>query len=340
MTDAKGKAKGGVARAAKLSPSRRKEISQNAVAAKREKAALLKATHGSSDHPVVIGKAEIPCYVLEDGTRVLSQRGILAGMKLSAGSAGGAGADRLSSFFGGKNISPYVSNDLMALIQNPIHFRIPGGGAAFGYPATMLPDICDAILTAREEGKLQRQQMHIAAQCEILVRGFARVGIIALVDEATGYQKDRARDSLAKILEAFVAKEMQPYVKKFPAQFYEEMFRLRGLPFDPQSVKRPAYFGHLTNDIIYRRLAPGVWKELKAKAKKDLETRVSTHLHRHLTPGVGDPRLKDMITKVTTVMQLSARWGDFKEKLDRVVPAYDDTLKLPFELEDDDGNEI
>jgi hypothetical protein len=340
MTELTGRAKGGAARAKTLSAERRKEISEKAVAAKREKASLLKATHGSSDHPVIIGKAEIPCYVLEDGTRVLSQRGILAGMKLSSGTAGGAGADRLSSFFGGKNISPYVSSDLMALIENPIHFRVPGGSAAFGYPATMLPDICDAILTAREEGKLQKQQMHIAAQCEILVRGFARVGIIALVDEATGYQKDRARDSLAKILEAFVAKEMQPYVKKFPAQFYEEMFRLRGLPFDPQSVKRPPYFGHLTNDIIYRRLAPGVWKELKAKAKKDLETKSATHLHRHLTPDVGDPRLKDMITKVTTVMQLSNQWGDFKNKLDRVAPAFDETLKIPFELENDDGRGI
>jgi P63C domain len=197
------------------------------------------------------------------------------------------------------------------------------------------------MLDARDQDQLTTpRQLAIAKQCEILVRGFARVGIIALVDEATGYQKDRARDSLAKILEAFVAKEMQPYVQKFPAVFYEEMFRLRGLPFDPKSVKRPPYFGHLTNDIVYRRLAPGVWKELKSKAKRDLETRASTHLHRHLTSDIGDPRLKEMLTRVTTVMQLSSQWEDFKDKLDRVAPAFDETLKLPFELEDDSGNGI
>ena len=168
---------------------------------------------------------------------------------------------------------------------------------------------------------LQAQQEHIADQSELLVRGFARVGIIALVDEATGYQKDRACDALAKILEAFVAKELQPWVKKFPTEFYEEMFRLRGLPFDPSSVKRPPYFGHLTNDIVYRRLAPGVWKELKAKAKKNAVGRPTHQLHRLLTTDVGDPRLKDIITKVVTVMQLSDRWGDFKTKL--AVVAYD-----------------
>ena len=340
MTDVKGKAKGGAARAAKLSPARRKEISEKAVAAKRDKALLPKATHGSSQNPVKIGDIEIPCYVLDDGTRVLSQNGLIAGIGMSKGSTR-SGDARLVAFFDSEAIKPYIINDLVAVLKAPIEFTPPHGGrSANGYPATILADICEAVLAARAAGAISPRQSAIADQCEVLVRGFARVGIIALVDEATGYQRDRARDSLAKILEAFVSKEMQPYVKKFPAQFYEEMFRLRGLDFDPQSVKRPAYFGHLTNDIIYRRLAPGVWKELKAKAKKDLETRSSTHLHRHLTPGVGDPRLKDMITKVTTVMQLSGQWGDFKEKLDRIVPAFDETLKLPFELEDDDGNGI
>lgn len=55
------------------------------------------------------------------------------------------------------------------------------------------------------------------------MRGFARVGIIALVGEATGYQRD-----LARILEAFITKELQPYVRTFPTDFYQEMFRLRG----------------------------------------------------------------------------------------------------------------
>jgi hypothetical protein len=39
-----------------------------------------------------------------------------------------------------------------------------------------------------------------------LLRGFARVGIIALVDEATGFQRDRTKDALSKILEAYIAK--------------------------------------------------------------------------------------------------------------------------------------
>jgi hypothetical protein len=334
---AQGKAKGGVARAAKLSTAELKEISRKGVEAKRLLASLPKATHGSVDRPLKIGDVEIPCYVLEDGTRVLSQRGLIAGIGMSTGSTN-TGDARHVAFFESDAIKPFEINNLTAVLRTPIQFRPQHGGrAAYGYPAIILADICETVLAARRAGKLPPRQTAIADQCEILVRAFARVGIIALVDEATGYQKDRARDALARILEAFVAKELQPYVKKFPASFYEEMFRLRGLPFDPTSVKRPPYFGHLTNDIIYRRLAPGVWLELKAKAKKNAEGRPTHQLHRLLSPDVGDPRLKDLITRVTTVMQLSDKWLDFKTKLDRIAPAYDETLQLPFELEGDDG---
>ncbi|WP_206519932.1 MULTISPECIES: P63C domain-containing protein [unclassified Mesorhizobium] len=84
-----------------------------------------------------------------------------------------------------------------------------------------------------------------------------------MVDEATRYQRDRAKDALAKLLEAWVAKELQIWVQTFPSEFYEHMFRLRGLDFALDSVKRPQYFGHLTNDIVYKRLEAGVLKDLK-----------------------------------------------------------------------------
>ena len=110
-------------------------------------------------------------------------------------------------------MSSFVSNDLISRMSNPVRFRAPtGGSVATGYEATILPDLCDAVLAAREAGALRADQMHVARQAEILLRGFARVGIIALVDEATGYQRDRAKDALAKILEAFIAKELQPWV--------------------------------------------------------------------------------------------------------------------------------
>lgn len=335
-----GKARGGKARADKLTPERRKEISEKALRAKAEIATLPKATHGSPDHPLKILELEIPCFVLEDGRRVLHQRGMISAMGMARGSSGGEGGDRLAKFVAGKTIEPYIPGYLPDVTANPIKFRTPNNNIAYGYDAQILADICDAVLAARKAGVLQKQQQHIAEQCEVLMRGFARVGIIALVDEATGYQKDRAKDELSKILEAFVAKELQPWVKTFSVDFYEQMFRLRGLPFPGDGLKRPQYFGHLTNDVVYRRLAPGVWEELKHQAEKDERGRLKHHLHRKLTPSIGHPKLKDLLTSVTTIMKLSDNWSDFKQKLDRVHPAYNETMILPFELKEDEGRGI
>ena len=54
---------------------------------------------------------------------------------------------------------------------------------------------------------LSYQQEHIASQCEIIVRGLARVGII--------------EEALARVLEAFIAKELQPWIKTFPKRCSE-----------------------------------------------------------------------------------------------------------------------
>lgn len=145
----------GVARAAKLSPEQRKAISAKGVAAKAELAALPKATHGSSDHPLKIGDVEIPCYVLDDGRRVLSLGGMIKALGMSGGSAGGEG-DRLSSFASGKAINPFISKELMSVMTSPIKFQSPtGGSAASGYEATILADICDAVLSARKANALK-----------------------------------------------------------------------------------------------------------------------------------------------------------------------------------------
>jgi hypothetical protein len=257
---------------------------------------------------------------------------------MTIGSAGGGEGDRLASFAAGKAISPFVSADLASRMNSPVRFQAPTGGSpATGYEATILADLCDAVLAARKAGALRPQQEHIAHQCEILVRGFARVGIIALVDEATGYQAERAKDALATILEAFIAKELQPWIQTFPTEYYRELFRLRGLAFPSSSVKRPQYFGVLTNDIVYKRLAPGVLEELKRVTPKNDDGRPKAKFFQSLTSNTGYPKLREHLGKVVMMMQLSDSYQDFKIKLDRFLPRYGAQLALPLEMADDDG---
>jgi hypothetical protein len=216
-------------------------------------------------------------------------------------------------------LKPFTSDKLKPGTLIPIEFKTPDGRRMLGYEATLLADICDAVLEARKRGSLTEKQQHVATQCEILVRGFARVGIIALVDEATGYQADRARDALAKILEAFVAKELRKWVRTFPGEFYRELFRLRNLPYNG-TVKRPQYVGHLTNDLVYARLAPGVLEELKRVTPRDDKGRLRHHLHRRLTEELGHPKLLQHLAAVTAVMRGCDTWDQFKKLVDKALP--------------------
>lgn len=337
MEKTSGKARGGVARMEGTTQKERKALARKAAAA-RWSGDIKQATHGSDDHPLKIGQIEIPCYVLDDETRVLSQRGLQTGIGMSV-SGGASGAQRLPTFFEGLSNRGFDVKDLTARMRNPIKFFPPGGGrTAYGYEATILADICDVILDARRQGNvLLPNQMHYADQCEILIRGFARVGIIALVDEATGFQRDRAANALSRILEAFIAKELQPYLRAFPTDFYQEMFRLRGLDYQNATVQRPRYFGTLTNDIVYDRLAPGVLEELKKINPKDEATGRRKHKYfRWLTNNVGFPKLKEHLGAVVATMKLSTDWHDFKAKLDKNYPRVGKPTQLSFEYADDE----
>ena len=163
-----------------------------------------------------------------------------------------------------------------------------------------------------------------------------------MVDEVTGYQRDRAKDALAKILEAFIAKELQVWLQTFPAEFYEQMFRLRGLQFPHSSVKRPRYFGLLTNDIVYKRIAPGVLSELKRVTPRNEEGRPTAKYFQSLTSNVGYPKLKEHLGAVIAVMKMSRTWQEFMDNMDVHYPRYGDTplLDLDYDQKKDSGRGI
>jgi len=334
---ATGKSKGGLARAKSLSPERRREIALQGVDARRERASLPKAICGSDETRIVFGSIEIQCYVLEDEMRVLNLRSLQSGIGMSEG--GGKGGARkipaLMSRIAKKGIDIM---DLDVRANDPIRFITSSGSIADGYDAKILPDICAVLINADRKGVLDKRYAHLAERASIMQHGFATLGIIYLVDSVTGYEDQRKARDFGKILEAFVAKEMRPYVPKFPPEFYREICRLRKIPYDPNSVKRPPYFGHLTNKVIYHRLAPGVWSELKKKAQSSIAV-AKPHLHRFLTDDIGDPRLRDVISKNIATMMLSDNWHDFLAKLDRVLPPFHETLQLSFSPRDDEEDD-
>jgi hypothetical protein len=298
-----------------------------------------KAVWGSPDRPLKIGDMEMPAYVLEDGTRVLVQRGMVKALGMSYGGGRAPTADRLAQFTGGKAIKPFISNETLLRTENPLKFKLPNGVIAYGYEATLLPDICNAVLEAREQGVLQAQQKHIAKQCEILVRGLAVIGIIALVDEATGYQVVRDREALQKILDKYITDAWAKWTKTFPDEFYRQLFRLKNMTYPPRTKNKPSYIGHWTNDIVYSRLAPGVVQKLKATNPRLPSGERARKHFQHMTPDYGTPELRTHLENLIFLMKGCTTWSDFSRKLNRARPKYGAQIGLDFAQGKDEGDE-
>lgn len=319
----------GKARAASMTPERRSEIARSAAAARH--GTLREAI--SREGIVRVGGVELQCYVLDDETRVLARASFVRAIGRTGKVKGGRRFDeefQTPVFLTAENLRAYFPSDI-EVNSKPILFT-DGDSQMIGYRAELLPDVCDIFADADRAGVLRANQRHIAKACRTLSRGLTRVGIIGLIDEATGYQRERAADALARILEDFIAKELQPWVKTFPPEFYDNLFRLRGLHFPRDTVKRPQYFGHLTNDVVYKRLAPGIVEELRKVTPKLPSGRRKYQYFRRLSDDVGHPKLREHLASVVTVMMLSNTYDDFLSKLDRVKPRYGETLPLPFDI--------
>ncbi len=278
----------------------------------------------------------IPCYVLEDGTRILSGRGMQEALKMvDDDDTKQTSGTRLQRHFNQKSLETYLYEGKEPGHYDPI-VCYKGTQKVNGYEATVLADICDAFLEARKKGKLSPRQSIIAEQCEVLIRGFARVGIVALVDEATGYQYERERYELQKILNAYISDEVLKWQLTFTDSFYREIFRLWGLPFIPKYIKnKPSFIGTLTTKYIYEQLPNGVLDKIKEKTEKTDRGNYRYRWHQSLTPEIGREHLRKQIYEVTALMSVSEDKKEFERLFRKKYGNEPIQLELVFEKTDD-----
>jgi hypothetical protein len=325
-----GARKGGLARAERLDQETRREIARRAAVARWGDVHV--ATHVGE---LRIGDRILECAVLEDGTRVINQTTMLAalGRHTEKSRRGDPGAKR-APFLAAGNLQPFIADELREMVE-PIAYRLPtGSGRAWGYRAEALPMVCDVYLEARTLDVLAPSQRPVAAAAEILVRGLARVGIIALVDECTGYQETRARYELQRILEAYVQAELRPWIKMFPDDFFQEVYRLQGWAFKPGTSKRTPLVGRLVNKYIYDQLPPGVHEELRRLNPRTPKGYRQHKHHQFLTADTGNKHLDRQISTVTTLMRISDSKEQFEVLFEKAFPPVQPRLPLVIDVSD------
>lgn len=327
-----GKSKGGTARALSLSPGRRAEIAKKAADARWAKAR--EAEVGSVDTgeadivepspsmPIarwrgalnIIG-LEVPCYVLDNGQKVIGRTSateLLTGIK-------GGGA--LEKYLGVKALEEFINKDLVLERMVPFRLEEVAGleKAVKGLPADLMIEICQGFVAALEaslspgtSAKMTGRQQQMAVKASMFLSACAKVGLEALIDEATGYQYERAEDALQVKLRAFIAEELRAWEKTFPDELWAEFGRLTGWKGSLHS--RPKWWGKLVIELIYDTLDPDVADYIK-KNKPPMGAR----WHQQLTENYG---ARHLVSRCYEVIGMAKTCVEIRELRAKVAKHY------------------
>jgi hypothetical protein len=321
--------KGGVARARHLTSERRREIAVRA-AQKRwanltDPNNLPRASHRGL---MPIGDVEVEVYRLHDGRRLIAKAAIAKALNLKS-----EGGNAFLRTVTRKGVRSAISEELWAKIENPITFKYLDtdsddgqGGTADGYEATTLIEVCDALLRARNERSLAPSQSFLAIQAEIIIRSAAKLGIIALVDAATGYVEDIKKEEYLQKWKEFVAEEFRQWEEaEFPNQFADMIYKIYGLRRkDPKSFKHPQFFGWFTRKYIYHPLAnsKGAILDLLDEANPVVYAGGTRKykLHQFLTEQIGLPALRQHLWQTIGIGNSSRDKLEFERAFYRAFP--------------------
>jgi len=288
------------------------------------------ATHSGR---ITIGGWDIPCHVLKDGKRILSQSAFVEILEIDA--RGTKLVHRLTRPLEHRTLKNARMDDILADIRHPIEFLNPNGTSAFGYEGELLVEYCRELLKARSQKLLVGElNLRLAQAAESFLLSLSKVGIAALIDEATGFQAIRPHEALQALLDKYIAKELAAWAKRFPDQFYTEMFRLKGWDWEGMEKNRPSIVGRYTNDIVYERMAPGLLDELKRLNPSDDNGARRVKHHQWLTDEIGHPALAQHLYAVITLMRISPNWSRFYDNLQTAFPKKGDNLLLDLDFEE------
>lgn len=300
--DTPSRARGGKARMQALTPEERKELASNAAKKRWSKQKLQErgSFNPAGNSPVAVawgslqvGESLLPCYVLNNGERVFSLKGAVVGLIETEGG-------QLAEYIKVQPLRPFLPEDLVpaenGVIPALIQFDTGGDGFtkyASGLPVEKFMDLCIAYSTAADNARLTPRQSRIAANANRFIRACAKVGIVALVDEATGYQDQRELDELQFKLNLYLVESMRKWEKTFPDELWIQFGRLTG--WTKPAHQRPKYWGRLVLELVYKYLDPDVAEWLQENAPKPAH---GQNYHQWLTSQYGLRRLVEHIWKL------------------------------------------
>lgn len=248
-----------------------------------------------------LGGDELDVYVLDTGDRVISLRSAVK-------SIADADSGDLAKFTGVSALKSFINNEL--ILAELLDFSIPGTQfLGRGMTTEHFELICRGYVQALyQKAPLTTRQSEIAIKCAVLTSGLTRTGLDALIDEATGYQYERAEDALQVKLRLFIAEELRAWEKTFPDELWEEFGRMTNWQGPLNS--RPKYWGKLVIELIYDTLDADVAKYLRENRPPP-----GIHWHRSLTENIGIRALVSRCYEVVGLAKSCSSMGELRKKV-------------------------
>lgn len=241
----------------------------------------------------------IDCYVLDDGRRVLSQRGIVRQI---------VGHDKTGY------IDRYLDavTDAEAkkgLAHNAFEFLSGGGTRCIGREAKDVAAMANVFVVAALEGRLAPEQMHMAVNANRILAALATIALEALVDEVTGYQEERSKDFLQDRLALLVQDDPAAYKKLWTSSLVRTLCRTFRVAHDP-SVGFPIFLTGIAGKLYDMILTSDV---VDAVREKDPHAN-GVKYFQHLTER-GRAVLASELSVVETLAIQSANKDEFWSKV-------------------------
>lgn len=203
-----------------------------------------------SQGKIPIGNTDVDVYVLKDRRRLVAKRAMAKALGLKSD-----GGNAFTKTLNGKIIGSRIPPELREKIENHIVFKPLSGDPAHGYEASVLIDLCDFLMSIKDE--LLGTQKFLGTQAETIIRAAAKLGIIALIDAATGFIDDKRREEYRELWQEFVREEAAKWDKaEFPEDLFNLIYKLYGLKrLNPKSSKHPKFFAKFLRKYVYAPLA-------------------------------------------------------------------------------------
>jgi hypothetical protein len=252
---------------------------------------------------VDIGPTDVACHVLSDGRRVVACSDLVQAL-------GGHGASASS----GRRLArvPTVPEGL--LTDRVIRFRVAGDTEfAEGYDVGLLIELAELVLVARTAGVLKKKQLPLATSAEAIVRHCAAVGVVQLVDNATGYDKVKTRQLLQLRIQSLIADEVEEWVSIVPAEFWAQLARIEGVRVVPD--RPPIRWASYVLAFVYDAVEPDVGRELRRDGDGP---RFSPDLHAWLR-ATGAKRLASRMRQTVVMMNSCTDLTEFQSTFAKVL---------------------